>query len=131
GVPGVYGYVYAVTTWDPDGAGPQPELLIVGGSFSVAGKALANNIAAWDGTSWSALGTGVDKPVSPLAAYSGDLIVGGNFTTAGGVSASRIARWNGNAWSPLGKGIGGLSSYGVTALVVFNGELIAGGSFTS
>ncbi|MHC4602483.1 MAG: hypothetical protein ACYS6W_04025, partial [Planctomycetota bacterium] len=59
GVPGVNGYVHAVTTWDPDGNGPQPELLIVGGEFTIAGDTLANKIAAWDGSSWQALGSGM------------------------------------------------------------------------
>src|SRR5436190_2956429 len=49
GIPGVNGTVYATTTWDPDGPGPQPELLVVGGLFTLAGATLANNIAAWDG----------------------------------------------------------------------------------
>src|SRR5438128_1389139 len=67
GVPGVNGEVYAVTTWDPDGPGPQPSLLIVGGSFTVAGDVLANRIAAWNGMGWQALGTGMNNSVRALS----------------------------------------------------------------
>src|ERR1043165_9992876 len=52
GVPGVSQSVLAMTTWDPDGPGPQSELLVVGGTFTVAGASLANHIAAWNGTTW-------------------------------------------------------------------------------
>ena len=31
GVGGLNGTVYAVTTWDPDGSGPQKEVLVAGG----------------------------------------------------------------------------------------------------
>src|ERR1051325_2399444 len=57
--PTVNGLVYAMTVWDPDGAGPQPPLLVIGGDFTTAGSTMAHNIAAWNGNSWSALGTGV------------------------------------------------------------------------
>jgi hypothetical protein len=53
GIPGLNGTVYAITTWDPDGPGPQPKLLVVGGSFTVAGDVQAANIAAWDGSACS------------------------------------------------------------------------------
>ena len=37
-LPGLNGIVRAVTTWDPDGIlGPEPELLVVGGAFTIAG----------------------------------------------------------------------------------------------
>ncbi|WP_343427020.1 hypothetical protein [Candidatus Amarolinea dominans] len=63
----------------------------------------ASRIAAWNGTSWSALGSGMDATVSALIVKGdGTLYSGGWFTAAGGSSASRIARWNGAAWSALG-----------------------------
>ena len=78
--------------------------LIAGGSFGTAGGTPAHNIAQWDGTSWSALGQGVNGKVNALTIYKGNLIAGGEFTLAGGVSANYIAQWDGTAWSPLGSG---------------------------
>jgi hypothetical protein len=52
GCPGLDGTVYAVTARDPDGAGPQPQLLVAGGKFQVAWNVSASNIAVWDGNSW-------------------------------------------------------------------------------
>ncbi|QYU66619.1 hypothetical protein J4558_16775 [Leptolyngbya sp. 15MV] len=80
--------------------------LVAGGNFATAGDVSASNIARWNGSSWSALGSGVTgggQPfVSALAVLpSGDLVAGGSFTTAGGASASRIARWNGSSWSAM------------------------------
>src|SRR5262245_11662373 len=66
GMPGVNGEVYATMQWDPDGPGPQAELLIVGGSFSLADATLAKNIAAWDGQNWHSLGSGVNSTVRAL-----------------------------------------------------------------
>lgn len=56
GVPGIDGTVHAAITWDPDGAGPLPEWLVVGGSFNVAGDVVANSVAAWDGQRWHSVG---------------------------------------------------------------------------
>ncbi len=134
GVPTTDGPVYATITWDPDGSGPEPELLIVGGDFTVAGDVVANNIAAWNGGAWQPLASGMnggDYPsVSALTVYNGELIAGGNFSIAGGVPCNNIARWNGSAWQPLGTGTGASYPY-VYALTVYNGDLIAGGEFTT
>jgi hypothetical protein len=100
GTPGTASLVYATTTWDPDGPGPLSPVVVVGGTFPVAGTVMANNIAAFDPVAgiWSALGTGVNNPVSSLTTLpNGDLVAGGSFTMAGGGAASRIARWNARA----------------------------------
>ena len=123
GVPGLGGYGYAAAVYD-DGTGPA---LYVGGEFSIAGEAIANNIARWDGATWSPLGSGINGTVEALTVYSGELIAGGGFTTAGGTEANKIARWDGTNWSPLGSGM----NSSVSALTEYNGELIAGGYFTT
>ncbi|MCO6436111.1 MAG: hypothetical protein J5J06_03395 [Phycisphaerae bacterium] len=91
GAPGLYPTIAvaeAWTLWDPDGPGGQPELLVLGGEFSVVGKTVANNIAAWDGSNWSPLGTGMNDAVRAFTVFddgSGPaLYAGGEFTTAGG-----------------------------------------------
>src|SRR5262245_53284145 len=138
GAPGLDDVVYALTAFD-DGNGPA---LYVGGSFRRAGPVGVSHIARWDGTSWSALGSGVGEGTSQsvlaLAAFddgSGPaLYAGGSFGTAGGAPANRIARWDGASWSPLGTGVSG-SSEQVSALAVFDdgsgSALYVGGSFTN
>ena len=49
-----------------------------------AGGSPANDIAKWDGSAWSALGSGVNNGVSALAVFGSHLYVGGGFITAGG-----------------------------------------------
>src|SRR5580765_3806118 len=51
-IPGPNGSVYAAVM---DGSGN----LYIGGSFSVAGATNAYRIAKWNGSSWSALGSGI------------------------------------------------------------------------
>jgi len=105
--------------------------LYAGGSFTAAGGVAARNIARWNGSTWSALGTGMDPwPVRALAVSGSDLYAGGDFTTAGGVSANRVAKWDGTTWSPLGTGMSGGSFTGVKALAVSGNDLYAGGDFT-
>ena len=67
---GVDAWVTCATTWDPDGDGPLPPVLVVGGYFSMAGSTPANHIAAWDGASWSALGTGMNEGVLALTVFT-------------------------------------------------------------
>jgi cysteine-rich repeat protein len=68
--------------------------LYAGGEFWVAGGMSAPHIAKWDGTSWSALGTGMNNTASALAVNGTDLYVAGSFTTAGGIASVGIARWS-------------------------------------
>src|SRR5262245_24424056 len=65
GLPGPNGPVTALTRWDPDGPGPAPEQLVLGGSFLLAGTVAASHIAAWDpaADTWSALGSGLNGAV--------------------------------------------------------------------
>jgi hypothetical protein len=96
------------------------------GGFTDAGDANADFIAKWDGTSWSALGTGLNGSVSSIAVNGTDIYVGGSFLDAGGdPNADYIARWDGTAWSALGSG---LNNYART--ITFSGSNVyAGGGF--
>jgi hypothetical protein len=74
--------------------------VFVGGNFTSAGGVLVSNIAVWDGTNWSTLGSGIPglgtAPVSALAVNGDDVFAGGTFTFAGDKPAQFIARWNPN-----------------------------------
>jgi hypothetical protein len=100
----------------------------VGGEFSIAGNVLANNVALWDGSTWRALGSGLNDPVFALAVDGrGHLYAGGYFTHAGGKPANHIARWNGRDWEALGSGI----NFGVATLLIdAAGNVYAGGYFS-
>jgi hypothetical protein len=117
--PGTDGGVLALTVYD--------NKLVTGGWFTAAGGVAASRIAAWDGSSWSALGPGMNNAVRALTVYSNRLIAGGDFTTAGGVAANYIAAWDGSSWSALGSGM----NSPVHALTVYDNRLIAGGDFAT
>ena len=57
--------------------------LYAGGLFTTAGGIAANHIAQWSGSSWSALGSGMNNAVFALAVSGSRLYAGGTFTMAG------------------------------------------------
>ncbi len=134
--------VWDVAEYDA-GSGPR---LIAAGEFDFCDGASTNRLAAFDGTTWSALGDGVGTPfggdfqnmaftAAVFDAGGGpELYVGGYFTSAGGVAASRVARWNGTSWSSVGSGMGGGAPTTVTCLRVASlggaPALYAAGDFT-
>ena len=98
--------------------------LYAGGTFLTAGGTTVNYIAKWDGSSWSALGSGLNGQVKALLASGNDLYVAGAFTTAGGVTVNRVAKWDGTSWSALGTG----RSATVNALAQIGTDIYAGGT---
>jgi len=99
----------------------------VGGRFVTAGSTTAVSIAKWNGSSWSALGTGLNSFVYATAVSGSDLYVGGNFSAADGSPASFIAKWNGSSWSALGGG-----AWNVVYALAVNasaGKMMVGGTF--
>jgi hypothetical protein len=127
--------------WLRGGSGPTSltvynNKLIVGGNFDTAGTGnlLVNNIAAWDGTNWSALGAGLGDSsfgVQALAVVNGNLYAGGFISQVEGIPTHNVAEWNGSNWSALGEGLGAdTNSEFVSCLIDYNGTLVAGGVFT-
>lgn len=78
--------------------------LYAAGSFLSVSGVSASNIARWNGSTWSPLGTGVNNRVRSLAYDGVNLYACGEFTTAGGVTAIGVAKWDGTSWSSLGDG---------------------------
>ena len=68
--------------------------LIAAGSFGTAGTQTASSIAAWDGSSWSPMGSGLDSLGYALLAAGPTLYVGGEFMNAGGAATPGIAVWS-------------------------------------
>ena len=118
--------------------------LYVGGSFiDVAGIVEADDIAKWNGSAWSALGSGdcntgcgaIDGAVYALAVSGTDLYVGGGFTNVGSLDDSvpspldNVVRWDGSTWSALGSNGAGDGALGepVYALAVVGTDIYVGG----
>jgi hypothetical protein len=99
----------------------------VGGDFTDAGDISASKIAKWNGTTWSALGAGMNDKVNDLAFdNSNNLYACGDFTRAGDVSANYIAKWDGTRWSALPSEV----NNNVLSIIFKNNNLYAGGLFT-
>lgn len=98
------GDAYALLVFN-DGSG---DALYVGGFFNKAGTVTANGVARWNGTAWSALGTGLNGQIYALAVFSDAsgpaLYAGGSLDLAGptGQRFSGVAKWTGSQWLPVG-----------------------------
>ena len=66
--------------------------LYAGGNFITAGGTAVNFIAKWNGSLWSALGSGMNSNVRALALSGTDLYAAGEFTTAGGKVSAYVAK---------------------------------------
>ena len=95
----------ASSGWQPLGAGPDGPVVaitalpngnvIAGGAFTAAGGVPANNVACWDGVSWSAIGGGFGagsphQVISLTTLPNGDVMAGGAFDTKSFVTPSGI-----------------------------------------
>lgn len=108
---GVTGTVYALGVANLGGA----RRLIVAGTLGLVDQANAvlapplrvRRVAAWSGTSWSALGSGLDDTVTSALAFddgSGNALYVSGPTTAGGKPMSHVTRWDGTEWDSVGAG---------------------------
>ncbi|NLG18231.1 MAG: hypothetical protein GX556_12935 [Fibrobacter sp.] len=107
--------------------------LFAGGSFNYMGGVYVSNVAKWNGSSWSAMGSatypGVNGKVNSITAdASGKVFVCGEFSNSGLIRTDYISQWEGTSWNAIGKGLTG----GYMHALVHDdfGNLYAGGSFT-
>jgi trimeric autotransporter adhesin len=116
-----------VYTIAPDPSNPNG--VYAGGAFTNSGGGPVNYISRWNGTSWTAVGGGMNYYVRSIVAQSPtEIYVGGGFSLAGSptpIGAFGVAKWNGSAWSGLANGVRG----DVYSLTFYNSELYAGGAF--
>ncbi|MDP5170096.1 MAG: PKD domain-containing protein [Bacteroidia bacterium] len=125
-------------TWDTMGGGIQQGASAGGTVFSIAlyqgkvyaggsfaslnkGLNLANNLVAYDGSTWDNLGDGVNGSggdITDIVSYNGDLIVAGTFSKVDDKEIQSIARWNETTgWDTLVSGFFGNSSSNFNSIV--------------
>ncbi len=154
--------MYDGAAWTAMGSGAGPALGAVTGTLrsltasgttvyvgtdaaDVAQIAQADNVARWNGSAWSALGSntaGTDGWFSTGSAFinamatdsSGNLFVTGSFQNANGAAnADEVAKFNGSSWAAMGSdgaGNGPLPGPG-NALTVFGGQVVVGGNLVT
>ena len=104
-------------------------LIYVGGDFT---PAPANDVASWNGSAFSAMGSGAAGGfVYQLAVFpNGNIVAVGTFTSMGGVAnTNKVAVWNGAAWTSISAAFVGTEIR--CAVMGANGVLYVGGVFSS
>jgi hypothetical protein len=113
--------VYALAV---DGSGN----VYAGGDFTSVNGILVQNVAKWNGSTWSAVGSlgTTSEKVEALVWHGTTLVAGGNFA-----ALKHIAAWDTSSPSPAWTTLGGGANNEVLALAADNSFLYAGGSFTN
>lgn len=132
GCPGANAPIAGGTYWDPDGAGPAPAIVVIGGGFSLVDTVVAEGLATWQPASgaWSALpspplpGSGALVATALTSLSTGELVVA--YRTVA-TATTRVAVWDGSTWIVLGPDFPAEVN---TLLARPNGELVAGGAFS-
>lgn len=119
-----FGRVYSIAV-APNG------YLYATGTFTTIGGVAANYVAYYNGTTWVAMGTGLnDYGYAIEVAPNGKVFVAGNFTTAGGIACQKITLWDGSSWHAMGAQAG-LNDLTLTLAITKDGSYVyAGGNFT-
>lgn len=119
--PNGQGFLGGMTIWDPDGPGPLPARLVVGGELGFVGDVDAEVLAAWTGEVWERI-----PPRSPISVSRifgvwswGEKLV----AVDGGI----LHVWDGQQWESLPAGFTSIP----TAMLEFQGELVVSGGFNS
>ncbi|MEO6597633.1 MAG: delta-60 repeat domain-containing protein [Planctomycetota bacterium] len=132
----VRGSVMALVNWDPDGAGPAPLQLVIGGVFDV-GHATGAQLATWDGSQWTILAVpAFAAGITAMMVWNGQLVVAFGYASGGpALSSGNIYGYDGTTWTHFGSLALGPSSPPppgrTNALVEYNGALVAVGDFNT
>jgi trimeric autotransporter adhesin len=89
-----------------DGMGGGRQLYIGGRFNNVDGQTILN-VARWNGTTWSPVGTNlgntiVTAEVDAMVVWNGDLYVGGTNLRVNG-TLQQVAKWDGSTWTAVGQ----------------------------
>ncbi|MBK9474525.1 MAG: hypothetical protein IPO18_20010 [bacterium] len=124
---GSNGNIYDSITWDPDGAGPIQERLVVAGNFTSIGGVAAQNIAQYDPSTaqWSPFGFGIPLSVYSLVVFNGQLVAGCDGDNDVGTFDQTVRRWTGTTW----EGLSATNTGNVNDMIVYNGSLYIAGTF--
>lgn len=121
-IAGLDGTAYAMVVADPDGAGPLPTGVVVGGEFTVAGAHRVTNIAFYEPATRQWL------PIGSLPARGNSLLVRANGRLVAGSTFGGVHEFDGVAWQRIGPSS---SQPFVSALAELpNGDLVVGGNIT-
>ena len=104
--------------------------VVAAGSFSDAGGvASADNIAFWNGSTWAAVGSGLNNWVYGLASDAGSLYAVGAFTktVTPSVLVNKVAKWNGTGWQAVSAGVPSSPE----AIAINGSALAVAGKYTS
>jgi hypothetical protein len=103
--------------------------LIVAGDFTLTGSTPNKNIAAWDGSNWSSLGTGfpatLNSSISDMVVHHDSLfVVGVEMTTGGIVVSNKVTVWDGLSWTVLAE-----ANDIINTIEVYNDTVYVAGKF--
>lgn len=97
----------------------------IAGDFTTIDSGAASRVAKLNGSTWSALGTGLSGTALTASVDVDDnLYVGGEFMTAGPRSTPRIAAWKSGSWEAVGNGVSDI----VRSISTVN-NIVVGGDF--
>lgn len=124
-------YMTRATHWDPDGDGPQPDWLVLGGRFTRAANVNSLSIVAWDGTSWRGFGTGLPQtgafPSPPTTSNAPIVMSLGTFQNQLVTVSNAIRIWNGSTWVSVNPESNPIVSPNPSDLIEHQGSLYIGG----
>ncbi len=94
--------ISALSSWDADGSGPLPPVLVVGGYFQLGSGNVDTHIATWNGLTWKGYGKTIDLGVNTVSVFDPDGS-GPDVPQLFCFSDSNAlpsVRWGGAAWIP-------------------------------
>jgi hypothetical protein len=104
-------------------------LYALGGFDSINGM-FADDIAKFDGATWSAIDTThwLGGVMNNAIFYQNNLYVSGNFISQDG-SMENLAMWDGTLWNPVGNNLLANGLGGCSCFAIYNNDLWIGGFF--